>query len=84
MAHSLYVPPGAVIPLITRCTTMWSRTAFDMAIEDPNEELRLYIWGEVHYADVFQKSHVVKFRFVKKQGSGWANLDYCPEGNEAD
>jgi hypothetical protein len=84
VVSTLYLPAGAVVPLITTCSTPWSRAVFDMPLGDNDDDVCLYVWGEARYTDVFDKTHFLKFRFKKEPGIGRPGLDYCPLGNEGD
>ena len=47
-------------------------------------ELGLWIYGRIHYRDVFEQPHVTNFRFQYYSKRGRQGLNVCREGNEAD
>lgn len=78
--QNVYVPPSMLMDLITKIRTPWTRAMLDTDIGDNR---CLYVWGEVHYVDVFDNPRFVKFRFMRKPGQGRPGLEYCHEGNDA-
>lgn len=49
-----------------------------------NGQTAFYVWGEVHYCDIFDTEHITKFAFyIGKDGLRYHRLAYCATGNEA-
>ena len=49
-----------------------------------NGQIAFYVWGEVHYCDIFDTEHITKFAFyIGKDGLRYHRLAYCATGNEA-
>jgi hypothetical protein len=75
-----YIVPGGDIEIIGR----W-RAGWDLPMIDTNtgDDLRLYVWGEVHYKDAFKKKRFVKFRYFRERPGHGFELNSCHEGNDA-
>jgi hypothetical protein len=77
----IVLPPGVEMNLFWKTGTPLERAQID-AIRD-GTECRLYVWGEVHYLDAFDKPRFTKFRFMHGGPTRGVDIEACEEGNDA-
>jgi len=82
-------PSGASIQLPDSDSMHPLRTLRPILDEDlaalVRDQARIYIYGEIHYTDIFNASHITRFRLRSGiyRGGDVIDLEYCEEGNEA-
>jgi hypothetical protein len=74
--------PGAPIGMIAGRSKVWTPQEVLGTIDGT---MRIYIYGEVHYFDVFKNPRCTKFRNMLRvlPDGGTGNVQLCEEGNEA-
>lgn len=54
-------------------------------IEIPSTAHALYVYGEFHYTDAFNRRQVSPYRYMRRGGKDWAHdgqLEMCEDGND--
>jgi len=74
----MLVAPGVPAPSISQRFSDWDGSTGDLS----TGKSVLYVHGAIHYADVFGKSHITRYRY-------WAPNEHslfspCETGNDAD